>query len=335
LHYEKSYELFSRESTEKNKMNQKENESQKPSEKQEKNWVPFEKVKQHVDDDLLPPFEELVKIGEPVDNDADRRIISLAVAGVLNTHSVPCRDLYDNAVFNNKRPKNAKSLSVNVVELPKTGNAVMHVHKDKVSHSMGQDTIELNAFTTKILLQSLQIFPRIFVLAHDHQMPTNYYNDLIFDALSVGSKRIGKNLIRQIYITDFYDNNKNRPASGANKTPEETELARRARHSVTEQRKTYRKITGKPMDVSNPIASTEDCKSDFVFSKKIGAERQRIYYDKHQEKERLRNKENYELNKKDTIRKTLLKQLNNGMKKRSKESTLSKYGIRCINGRYE
>jgi hypothetical protein len=346
--YTQAFELFSRESTERTKVNQKDALTQKMTPKQADNWLDLPIVQAHVRKDLLPAFRELVRIGKPVETDEEKYIVLQLVAGWLSVFEPPARNIWDICVFNNRRP--AKNLSVNVLQMPTKGPAIMHVNNDKNSSlefrsgNLGKDSFPLSAETTKILAQSLDIFPRIFILSDQEEQPS-YYNDLYFSALSTQGKRIGKALIRVIYTTWWYSHDPHRPRSGQNPTPQELELARRMRHSWKISRSDYLKITGVSIDDSSgkeppkeerkkETKSEPECPNEFEYSKSRQAIVQKKYYNKHRDKEQERSAINYQKNKDDTARKVLIKQLNLNVRK-AKQETIDRYNLRCVGGKWE
>jgi hypothetical protein len=337
LNYTAAHELYSKESTTRAKETSAKVATQIRSTTQKEKWVTFDSVKEHVDSDLMPPFRALVAEGKEITDHVDKQIVAKALAGYLNVYEPPCRDVYSKAIFNNKPPR--KDLKVNIVYLKKKGNAVLYVNSDKVTNqeiktgNLGKDHWELASETTKILEQSLKIWPRIFIFSDDEE-PSHKYSRLVENALSSGGKQIGMQIWRTIFSTHYYDTHEGRPVSGGGATASEKELARKMRHSVETQRAVYRKVPEAESNESEKETEEEEhCPQDFQYAENPTAVRAREYYQKHktQQQERMRLK--YQQNRMAYGKARLLKDLNAGTRK-AHESTMKKWGIECKDGVY-
>jgi hypothetical protein len=219
------------------------------------------------------------------------------------------------------------------------GNAILYINEDKISRSEiktnnTKDHWELSAETTKVLEDSLIVFPRIFVTS-EHEEDKHKYSLLVKAALSFDGHAVDGQIWRTIYGTHFYKTNPGRPASGETSSEAERDLARKMRHSVEEQRKAYNKLdaASSASTASTQKEKEKECTQEFEYSQTAAAERVRKYYNKHKEAERERVRLKYRENRIRYTKNRLINELNAGSR-RSHERTMKTYGIKCINGIY-
>ena len=186
-------------------------------------------------------FGTLVKAGEVVANDTEKVYVQAKLLHQLYVVEPPCRSTYGSARIITTRPASAalQQGSENLLFLPARGQAVHYVNDDKNAGQRGVDKFVLKPETTKVLRQSLKLWPREYVLSQGTPLSNPQFWTLFTKVFTVGIR-----MWRWVHATDWYDKNPAGILFGEENHPAEVEYARRMRHSVATARALYRKVDG-------------------------------------------------------------------------------------------
>ena len=204
----KLQKLYATIATQLNALHNKQAENQQLSERQKVNWRSW--------DEIVGLRDELAK-QKTQSHTSLRNYLIVA----LNTLTPPLRGTIRDM------PINKPSDTTNWLELNDKGNAFYHINHDKVSSKMGKDTIELTKEATDVLRESLEQWPRAYVLGNS-KIPESTYQGILRKTLHVGI-----NNFRNSYITNWARKKRTIASQKA--------LARLMRHSYGSQQLFYSK----------------------------------------------------------------------------------------------
>lgn len=250
------YKRFSEASTAVNQANVAAAGAQTTSAVQGVRWVPLAELKDHFETVLKPAYEDVKESGI-----LHKRTVQLYVAAFLNLYEPPIRGVYADVVMLLSPPESDELVqgADNLIYLPPSGNARLYINNDKVSSTsirqgnLGVDAWDLQPGTTAMLRDTLTVWDRSYVMA-DNPISPDTYSKLVGDALTVDGKRVGLQLIRTIWVTEFFLGSS---TPGGPLDAERKELARKMRHSIGTQSAAYRKNVLYPVKPASPVAGMQ------------------------------------------------------------------------------
>lgn len=204
------------------------------------NSVPYHLLLTRFKKELLPPFTKL----KAVFTQEDRKIIIRALIGVMNVIEPNCRSALASCRVVHVEPKhtdmgNGKD---NLMFVTKKGHVIFCCNTDKVSGDgkLGPDRWVLGDAASKVIRQSLDLWPRKYLFASDAAgdvpMSKWCYNHWIGECFTFEDRVASTNILRHS-IVDFYYTKYHSPSILTKQW-----LARRMRHSIFTAEGTYRKV---------------------------------------------------------------------------------------------
>jgi hypothetical protein len=311
----KGYKLYSDQATSLNKEVVKEYKDQKLDPKRRDNFVCFE--------DIIKRRDELGKLWE--NDKANNKANLLYLILSLYTYQPPLRqDWKDVRISKKKPPVRTKKNYL----WKREGKYVLYLNHDKVTFSHGKAQLELADPLTKIIDESLDAFPREYVLSlitdGKKQMGKTNFERLLNEIFA--PRKVSVDLLRSAYIVHAY-NNKNFTQN------DKEELAKKMRHSASIAAISYHKLDVDCNSSSLPIKQLPEVEKVEVpppepkkyFNLK---EYMKEYRLKNKDKIAEKKKQYYEENKDDVLRKKILWNLNVARTtERPSQASIDKYDI--------
>lgn len=246
LHFDlpDAYAFFKAKSSESKVIREKDYKEGKVAKTVAKNFVRFEDLETRVKTELMPPFNKLCKEGRTVATDAEFKIMSDALLGVMNVIAPNCRNVLHSARFAIKPPtqKMLDKGDRNYIHVDKHCNVWLYVCKDKVMKSMGPDYWQLEDDVAKVVIASMHLMPRRWLfprgLKDDEMLESTTYTDRIralftFKSADGTVRRAGDRVIRHAQVSHFY---KLKPSPSVK---EKEWMSRRLRHTPETMEKIY------------------------------------------------------------------------------------------------
>lgn len=214
------------------------------------NGVPYSMLLDRVKTELIPKFTRLVASHRTIDQVYQRRIVIRALIGVLNVIEPNCRSAFAVCKIVHQEPPAALvgDGKTNLIYVPPKGPCEFFCNTDKVSgpNRLGPDHWELGESASKIVRQSLEIYPRTWLftksLTDDEPMTKWTYLHEIGQTFTYGDRIVANNVLRHAIVNHFYEKYSS-PSIATKKW-----LARRMRHTAATQEAVYRKVAGDPTE---------------------------------------------------------------------------------------
>ena len=277
-----------------------------------KNWTSHE--------DLLDKLSELKdKYNDDPSISNGYRYLGLALY-VLHP---PIRNNYHNMKIETKGKKQnclLKSTNINYLHKTENGYTVI-LNNDKVSNKRGSSIIPIdNKELIAIIDESLERFPRkyLFTLINDIKKPMSreYFGNVLIKTLFDG-KNTGINNFRSSYVSFVYSQ---QPTLKAKKV-----LAERMRHSHTIAEQAYNKLKKVDDENDEEIIIPISKPSSAPFDLKAWNKQYRI---KNKDKYQESSKKYYDKNKKEVLRRKILKNVNSGNTVRPSDTSIQMYKLK-------
>jgi hypothetical protein len=230
----------------------------------------------------------------------------------LNIKNPPLRSDISNLVIRRQNRKPGTNMINYIWIAPK--RTVIVINNDKVSHSHGSIEIGLNDELAQIINDSLFTLPRKYLLTDlqniNRSMSPVQYQTLLRSIFK--DKNVSVDVLRSVYITNFYNDPKNT-------LDKKIILASKMRHSVSVAQRVYHKPNLK-----------EECERVQFDLKQWGED----YRAKNKQQLRDKQKQYYDANKSQLLRKKIINNLNSGNVTAPRDATIKKYKLVLDAGRW-
>lgn len=331
---------------------------QKLSPRQEKNWVPFDKIeeraREHVDRFL--DFYNSKRRITAASTDAEKNIIRFALIALLYVFEIPPRSQpyndaiivnYENGIPEGRLAKGKR----NFIDVHNPKAIMVGCCDDKIINEekpyAKPDKWQLLETTSDLIMLTLKVWDRTHLFGNG-PVANGTFTTMIQRCFTwpagatdqgeaVGEKVVGLQILRTIYASTWYATSKKAPQRpGENTTPGEANLANRMRHDPDTQRTHYLKFVDEIRNgIPTRVAAPEDppCEGEFVYSPSVAAMAARIRYAENSDAIKIKNLERYHADPQTVNQRRYLRKIARG--ERVKKSTMDKWGIFCVEGKLQ